>query len=101
MNELDRILLNLDSPEPSAGFTSDVMSAIRREASVQTISSPAWLLGLGALVVAMLALLFVSVQGIDLTESTTPDLAAKALWGALLLVATTVAAVLPLQLFDS
>ena len=102
MNELERILTDIDAPDPSPGFAAEVMSIIRHDAMPRMTSAPLWLLGVSALGIVVLILLVISVSGGDpVSGLASAEPVGKAGWGGLLVVATTIAAILPLQLFDS
>lgn len=101
MNELDRLLLKVAAPEPSSDFVARVMLAIRQETESTKLSRP-WLVLLAGVFVAFVGvpLVILTVEGAQ-SLSGGNALSAKVLWFLGLLVLTSVAAVLPLQLLES
>ncbi len=99
MNEVDRLLFGEDAPEPTPRFSARVMDRIRAERHPSALPRGLIL----ALVVAFVLLvgapiLFIAVQGAQ--PATTDGLSARLLWIVALLVATSLAAVVPLHLFE-
>ena len=61
MNDLDKVMLDVESPDPSPEFALEIMSAVQRESAVKSTSAPVWLLGLAALGFVLLAMVVISL----------------------------------------
>ena len=99
MNELDRILITDTGPEPSPGFSTRVMERIHAEHEARELPRGLILMllvGFGLLV--GVPLLLIAAEGSLSTSGS--GLSARVLWMMVVLVATSLAAVLPLQLLQ-
>lgn len=99
MKDLDRILSTDEQIEPRPGFAGRVMAAVKVENEAKVVPS-----GLTTL----LAILFFVLVGAPILVLTVEgslsvgggDLSARMLWLLVVLVATAIAAALPLQLLE-
>lgn len=99
MTELDRILLADVGPDPTPGFSASVMERIRAETSSEPF--PRYLLIVLVALFAVLVgapILIVTVEGSMV--GTGEVFSSRLLLLMVLVVATSVAAILPMQLLD-
>jgi len=99
MNELDRIL-SLDTDiEPTDGFSARVLEAIRAESAPRELPKSLITILLGLFVVLVGGPILLIVMEGSMT-ATGGAVSSRLLWILGLLVATSIAAVLPLQLLQ-
>lgn len=101
MSDLDRLLLSVDAPAASTGFRDRVMTELRRDSAAGQVSrSRRLLVGLFGLLVGG-PLLLLTAEGAHALTVAAAGETRDVLWLVALLVVTSIAAMLPLQLMES